>query len=59
MPTINIGRNITSSADPLQKVDLVKVFHAIQNPRVEVASKIRQLRIIYATDRSAYNRIKK
>lgn len=56
---ISIGKNIISSADMLQKVPLKYVYDCLRNPRPEVKSAIRQLRIIREIDGKQYAMLKR
>lgn len=56
---ISIGKNITSSADMLQKVPVKYVYDCLRNPRPEIKSAIRQLRIIREIDSKQYSALKR
>ena len=56
---ISIGKNITSSADMLQKVPVKYVYDCLRNPRPEIESAIRQLRIIREIDAKQYTALKR
>lgn len=53
------GKNIQSSSDQMVKVTEEYVYHAIQKPKPELASKIRQLRIVRDLDRKNYSIVKR
>lgn len=56
---ISVGTNITNEADSLKKASVKYVSDAIRNPKAEIASKIRQLRIVKELDSAQYGRLKK
>lgn len=56
---ILIGKNITSPQDPLVKVPVVNVWHALKNPHSETLALIRQLRIIRSIDAKRYSVLKR
>lgn len=51
---INAGTNIRATDDMLQKVKAEYLFHSIRNPRPEIVSQVRQLRILREIDPSQY-----
>ncbi|MFA6813211.1 MAG: CRISPR-associated primase-polymerase type B [Bacteroidaceae bacterium] len=53
------GKQITSSADQLSKVPLDYLYHSIRNPKEEIVTKIRNLRIIRDIDKKRYTLLKK
>ncbi len=53
------GKNIQSSSDKLIKVSLDYLYHSIRHPKPKIASKIKQLRIIYSLDKKRYAFLKK
>lgn len=53
------GTNIQSAADQLQKVGEDQLFHSLACPKPEVASAMRQLRIVYAMDARRYAMLKR
>lgn len=55
---IQIGKNITSVADPLQPVLVEKVYHAIINPNGEVAVLQNRLRSLLMIDLQQYRKLK-
>ena len=54
-----LGNNIQSPADPLRKVQESYLFHSLVNPRPEILSVMKQLRIIYGMDSSRYSQLKR
>lgn len=56
---ISLGRNIIAPGDPLIKVPVESVYHAILNPKAETAGLIRQLRIIRSIDPKQYALLKR
>lgn len=56
---ISLGLHITAPDDPLQKVDLEKVWHAIQSPKQDTAARIRQLRIVRNLNPKQYSSLKR
>lgn len=56
---ISLGLHITTPDDPLQKVDLEKVWHAIQSPQPDTAARIRQLRIVRNLNPKQYSSLKR
>lgn len=56
---IQAGKNITSKEDQLQKIKVEYLYHKIKNPDPEIASKIRQLRIIRLIDSKQYSVLKR
>lgn len=56
---ISIGGNITSNADPLRKVTVKYVYDALRNPRPEIVSAIRNLRIVREIDGKQYSVLKR
>lgn len=56
---ILFGKNIISSGDVLTKVPIVKIFHALKNPKSETIAQIRQLRIVRKIDIKRYNTLKR
>lgn len=56
---ISLGFHITAPDDPLQKVDLEKVWHAIQSPQPDTAARIRQLRIVRNLNPKQYSSLKR
>ena len=53
------GNNITSVQDPLVKMPVTNVWHAVKNPKQETLALIRQLRIIRAIDYKRYSVLKR
>lgn len=51
---IYCGRDITAREDRLVKVDLEYLYNAIKNPKADMESKIRQLRIMSNIDKKQY-----
>lgn len=56
---ILFGHNITAINDPLTKVPVVSIYHALKNPKPETQAKIRQLRLVRAIDVNRYKVLKK
>jgi len=56
---IYAGKEIVSPADKLVKVPLDYVYNSLKNPRPEMVSRIRQLRIAYNVDRKRYSQLKR
>ena len=56
---ISAGVNITSGADPLRKVTVKYFYDSLRNPRPEILSSIRQLRIAREIDGKQYNLLKR
>ncbi len=56
---LQAGRNITIAGDPLQKVQIEYLYHAIKNPKPDVANRIKQLRIVKNIDTKQYAILKK
>lgn len=54
-----LGNNIQSPADKLEKVSEDQFYHSIVNPKPQVESAMRQLRIVYAMDASRYSMLKR
>lgn len=53
------GKNITQANDPLNKVSVEYLYHAIKNPKPELQAQIRQLRIIRDVDVQRYSACKR
>lgn len=53
------GTNIQSPADQLKKVQEDYLFHRLVNPKPEVVSAMRQLRIVYTMDAKRYSQLKR
>lgn len=56
---ISAGVNITSGTDPLRKVTVKYFYDSLRNPRPEILSSIRQLRIAREIDGKQYNLLKR
>lgn len=56
---ISIGANITNSAEPLHKVTVKYLHDSLRNPRPEIASAIRQLRVAREIDGKQYSLLKR
>lgn len=56
---IQAGKNIVSVDDPLHKVNLEYLFHAVKNPKPEVHNLIQQLRTLLTISPDRYRTIKK
>lgn len=53
------GKNVVSTSDKLQKVSEEYIFNSIKNPKPEIVSRIRQLRIVRDIDSKRYAMLKK
>jgi hypothetical protein len=53
------GNNIISISDELKKVTVEYLFFSIRNPKPNIESRIRQLRIIYSLDAKQYSLLKR
>ncbi len=53
------GNNITSVQEPLAKMPVANIWHAVKNPKPETLALIRQLRIIRAIDYKRYSVLKR
>lgn len=51
---INAGSNIRAIDDTLKKVKVEYLYHCLRNPRPEIVSQIRQLRILQEIDHTQY-----
>lgn len=56
---LSVGSNLVSSADSLKKVSVEYLFHGIRNPKQEIASRIRQIRIVRDIDKKQYALLKR
>lgn len=56
---LQAGKNITQKNDPLKKITPEYLFHAVKNPPAEVASTIRQLRLLRNIDLQRYRELKR
>lgn len=56
---ILFGKKITSTDDPLVKVPVEKIYHALRNPKNETTAHIRQLRIVRNIDKKRYSQLKR
>ena len=56
---ILFGHNITAPNDPLAKVPVANVYHALKNPKPETQAQIRQLRLVRAIDAKRYSVLKR
>lgn len=56
---IMAGLNITVGNDSLKKIQEEYFFNSIRHPKIDLASRIKQIRIIYNIDRKQYSAIKK
>jgi hypothetical protein len=54
-----VGRNILSKEDALQKFKVESLYYGLRNPKPEIESRIRQLRIIRDLDTKQYSQLKK
>ncbi|MFI3298136.1 MAG: CRISPR-associated primase-polymerase type B [bacterium] len=53
------GGNITSQNDKLNKITVDYLYNSLRNPRPEILSKIRQLRIVRNLDTKQYSQLKR
>lgn len=56
---ILFGKNITAPDDPLVKVPVEKIYHALRSPKSETTAHIRQLRIVRGIDKKRYSALKR
>ncbi len=56
---LQAGKKITSTGDVLQKVPVEYLYNAIRNPKPDVKSRIKQLRIVKNIDTKQYSILKK
>ena len=56
---ILFGRNITSPNDPLVKVPVANIFHALRSPKPETVAQVRQLRLVRSIDPKRYGILKR
>lgn len=56
---IQAGKNITTSGDSLFKMSIEHLYHAIKKPKLEIQSKIQQLRIVRNIDAKQYAVLKR
>lgn len=56
---ILFGHNITAPNDPLAKVPVANVYHALKNPKPETQAQIRHLRLVRAIDAKRYSVLKR
>lgn len=56
---ILFGKNIISTNDPLVKVPVMNIYHALRNPKPETQAQIRQLRLVRALDYKRYSALKR
>lgn len=56
---IQAGSNITQKDDLLKKIPIDYLFNSIRNPKSEISSLIRQVRMVRTLDMKQYNVIKK
>jgi len=55
---ISIGQNLVSTQDELRKIELVQLYHMVQNPNKDLVEKINQLRAVMALDVQQYRKLK-
>ena len=53
------GTNITEKDDPLRKVTPEYLYHAVKEPKTELAGKLRLLRQVRTLDRERYSQLKR
>lgn len=56
---LSFGRNITSSADTLNRVKVDYLYHSLRNPKPEIVSQMNQLRIVRNIDAKQYSILKR
>lgn len=56
---LSAGTNISSSSDSLKKVPVDYLYHSLRNPKSDVESRIRQLRIVRDLDSKQYSLLKR
>ena len=56
---ISFGKNLTSSADPLEKIQVKQLYAMLRNPNPETVSMLRQLRVVRDLDRKQYVALKR
>lgn len=55
---IMAGKNIKQKNDPLQKLDIERLFKGIVNPKANIITQINQLRMVLTLDPSRYRALK-
>lgn len=56
---ISVGKSLLNNAEPLKKVTIDYLYHSLRNPKPEVESRIRQLRIVRDIDSKQYALLKR
>lgn len=56
---LQAGRNILQADDPLVKVQVDYLYHSVRFPKPEVATAIRQLRLVKTLDEKRYGQLKR
>lgn len=56
---LSVGSTITSASDALKKVPIDYLYHSLRNPKAEIESRIRQLRIVRDLDSKQYSVLKR
>lgn len=56
---LSVGSNITSQTDTLKKVKVDYLYHSLRNPKPEIVSKIKQLRIVRDINIKQYGVLKR
>ena len=56
---LQAGKSITQVNDPLVKIQPEYLYHAVRNPKPEIAATIRQLRLVHSIDETRYRQLKK
>ncbi len=59
MTTLQFGRAITRAGDPLQKIELQRLFQGISNPKSSFIDRIQQLRAVKVMSPKEYRELKK
>lgn len=56
---LSVGSNLLSPTDELKRVKVDYLYHSLRNPKPEILSKIKQLRIIRNLDLKQYSNLKR
>lgn len=56
---LQAGKNITQKGDPLKKISVDYLYHALKNPKPEIVSAIRQVRLLRTIDMQRYQQAKR
>lgn len=55
---LSVGANVKSVSEPLKKIPVEYLYNALRNPKLEMASKISQLRIVRQLNAEQYAKLK-